>query len=107
MNFNLIESVRKRKGRVIERLKENNILAATYTIDEDESSEYDDSDDEKEANVKVCERCFAFYLNVMRFFEMDGFSNIVEKKSVTNKLRTSDEGSRRRHGSGEFEETGL
>jgi hypothetical protein len=38
MNAVLIESVKKRRGRVIEKLKENGVIDPNYNFDNNESS---------------------------------------------------------------------
>lgn len=84
----LIESVRKRRGRVIEKLKENGILDPNYYYNNEDSSEYEESDNETEVNARVCEHCFVFYVNVLKFFEVDGFGNLVEKKAPSARAKT-------------------
>lgn len=45
INLGVIDSVRKRRGKVIEKLKENGIIEKNYIHNDDESSEYEESDD--------------------------------------------------------------
>lgn len=46
MSAVLIESVKKRRGRVIEKLKENGIIDPNFNFDNNESSDYEESDNE-------------------------------------------------------------
>lgn len=38
--------------------------------------------------MKVCEHCYVFYINVMKYFEIDVFKNLVEKKVSIMRART-------------------
>ena len=102
MNNYILEAVRKRKHRVIEKLKEAKIVDPSYSLDTDESSEYDDSDEETQAAVKVCETCFVFYLNALKCFEIDGHNNLAEKKFFRPKP-VSEESERRKTAGGNEE----
>lgn len=50
----MIVAVKKRRGRVIEKMKESNMIDKEYEYDEESSSEYEEMDEQEERKVKVC-----------------------------------------------------
>lgn len=69
-------------------MKEIGVIDPSFTYNNEESSEYEDSDDDADSNVKVCEHCYVFYINVVKYFEIDAFKNLVEKKVSTIRAKT-------------------